>query len=101
MIDHILFNCLQKMSSDIDYKTAKSIYDFTVKDTYGNDVSLEKYRGQVCVVVNTASQCGLTSSNYESLTKLKQQYEDKGMQSNPVYYEKYIGYRLVTEHKEK
>jgi len=67
------------MSGETDYKTAKSIYDFTVKDTFGKDVSLEKYRGQVVVIVNTASQCQLTQSNYEGLTKLKKDYEDKGV----------------------
>ena len=27
-----------------DWKNASSVYDFTVKDIAGNDVSLEKYR---------------------------------------------------------
>jgi len=62
-----------------DYKKATSIYDFTVKDTYGNDVSLEKYRGYVVLIVNIASQCGLTKSNYEKLTELRNKYYDKGL----------------------
>lgn len=62
-----------------DYKKATSIYDFTVKDTYGNDVSLEKYRGYVVLIVNIASKCGLTKSNYEHLTELRNKYYDKGM----------------------
>lgn len=66
------------MAESIDYKNAKSIYDFTVKDTYGNDVPLEKYKGKVCVIVNIASQCGLTSSNYAKLTDLKKKYENAG-----------------------
>lgn len=65
-------------TSDFDYKKANSIYDFTVKDTYGNDVSLEKYRGYVVVIVNIASQCGLTKNNYAKLTQLKNNYYDKG-----------------------
>lgn len=64
--------------NEVDYKTATSIYDFTVKDTYGQDVSLEKYRGYVVLIVNIASQCGLTKSNYEKLTKLHDEYYDKG-----------------------
>lgn len=59
-------------------ENAASIFDFTVKDTYGNDVSLDKYRGNVTLVVNTASQCGLTNTNYDNLTKLKQEYESQG-----------------------
>ena len=31
---------------------ASSIYDFTVKDQQGNDVSLADYRGRVLLVVN-------------------------------------------------
>lgn len=61
-----------------DTENPKSIFDFTVKDTFGNDVPLDKYRGNVVLVVNTASQCGLASSNYESLTKLKKEYESQG-----------------------
>lgn len=68
-------------STDVDYKTATSIYDFTVKDTYGNDVPLEKYRGFVVIIVNIASQCGLTKSNYAKLTQLNKDYYDKGKET--------------------
>lgn len=66
-----------------------SIYDFTVKDTYGNDVKLDKYRDNVVLVVNTASQCGLTNNNYDNLTKLKKEYESQGEFSSSyinIYY---------------
>lgn len=66
-------------ANEVDYKTATSIYDFTVKDTYGQDVSLEKYRGYVVLIVNIASQCGLTKSNYAKLTQLHKDYYDKGL----------------------
>lgn len=56
----------------------QSVYDFVVKDTYGNDVSLDKYKGQVLVIVNIASQCGLTNTNYSQLTELHDKYKDKG-----------------------
>lgn len=62
-----------------DAKNAKSIYDFTVKDTYGEEVSLEKYKGNVVLVVNIASQCGLTKNNYKKLTDLREKYGDKGL----------------------
>lgn len=73
----------RKMASggdECDYKEAKSIHDFTVKDTFGNDVSLEKYRGFVVLIVNIASRCGYTKKNYESMTKLQKEYHDKGEQ---------------------
>ncbi|CAH8673256.1 unnamed protein product [Schistosoma rodhaini] len=36
------------------HKSWNSIYEFTVKDINGVDVSLEKYRGHVCLIVNVA-----------------------------------------------
>lgn len=62
-----------------DYTKATTIYEFTVKDTFGNDVPLEQYRGKVVLIVNIASQCGLTKSNYEKLTELNEKYYDKGL----------------------
>lgn len=65
--------------SDGDYKNAASIYEFNVKDTHGNDVSLEKYKGQVILIVNIASKCGLTKNNYKKLTDLKEKYGERGL----------------------
>jgi len=43
-------------ASDGDWwKNAKSIYEFRAKDIDGNEVSLEKYKGFVVVVVNVAT----------------------------------------------
>lgn len=67
------------MSGETDYKTATSIYDFTVKDGFGEDVSLEKYKGNVVLIVNIASQCGLTKNNYAKLTDLKNKYQESGL----------------------
>ena len=36
--------------------SAKSVYDFTVKDIEGDDVSLSKYKGSVLLIVNVASK---------------------------------------------
>lgn len=66
-------------AADQDYKTATSIYDFTAKDSFGNDVSLDKYKGHPVLVVNIASQCGLTKSNYAQITELKNKYEKAGL----------------------
>ncbi|CAI4232851.1 unnamed protein product [Auanema sp. JU1783] len=55
-------------------------YDFTVKDAAGQDVTMEKYKGKVVVVVNVASQCGLTESNYTQLKELLDVYHEQGLE---------------------
>ncbi len=47
----------------------KNVYDFNVKDMDGNDVSLEKYKGKVLLIVNTATGCGFTP-HYEPLEEM-------------------------------
>lgn len=54
-----------------------SVYDFRLKDIDGNDTSLEKYRGKVLLLVNVASECGLTPQ-YAELQQLHERYEDQG-----------------------
>jgi len=59
-------------------KTSPSIYDFSVKDIDGKDVKLDKYRGEVLLIVNTASKCGYTPQ-YTGLETLNKKYKDKGL----------------------
>jgi len=56
-----------------------SIYDFTMKSITGEDVSLDKYRGKVLLIVNVASKCGLTSQ-YEGLEAIYRKYKDRGLE---------------------
>ncbi|MGY6521292.1 MAG: glutathione peroxidase [Mongoliitalea sp.] len=53
-------------------------YEFTAKTLQGKDVSMEEFKGKTILVVNTASQCGLTPQ-YEGLEKLYEKYKDKGL----------------------
>ena len=55
----------------------KSIYDFTLKDIDGQDVSLADFKGRVLLVVNVASKCGFTKQ-YAGLEKLYQAHRDRG-----------------------
>ncbi|XP_054163510.1 phospholipid hydroperoxide glutathione peroxidase-like [Oppia nitens] len=57
----------------------KTIYEFTAKDIDGNDVNLEKYSGFVVIIVNVASNCGFTKTNYKELNQLYETYEQKGL----------------------
>ncbi|KAK2664049.1 hypothetical protein Ddye_002623 [Dipteronia dyeriana] len=57
-----------------------SVYDFTVKDARGNDVDLSIYKGKVLMIVNVASQCGLTNSNYTELSQLYEKYKNQGLE---------------------
>lgn len=54
-----------------------TIYNFTVEDHNGDPVSLEKYRGEVLLIVNTASKCGYTHQ-YEGLQRLYENYRSCG-----------------------
>ena len=56
-----------------------SIYDYSVKTRSGDMVSLDKYKGKVLVIVNTATGCGFTPQ-YEGLENLYKKYHDKGLE---------------------
>ncbi|CAO4386035.1 unnamed protein product [Caenorhabditis nigoni] len=56
-----------------------TIYDFQVKDAAGELVSLDKYSGLVVIIVNVASYCGLTNSNYNQLKVLNDKYYSRGL----------------------
>ena len=54
-----------------------SLYDYKVDSLAGQPVDLAKYRGEVALVVNVASQCGNTPQ-YAGLEKLSTDYQGKG-----------------------
>jgi glutathione peroxidase len=55
-----------------------SVYDYSAKTLDGQDVSLADYRGQVLLIVNTASKCGFTPQ-FEGLEALYRDYKDRGL----------------------
>ena len=57
----------------------KTVYDFTVKDRQGNEVSLSEYRGKVLLIVNTATGCGFTP-HYEPLEAMYKEMKDQGFE---------------------
>ena len=58
---------------------AQSIYDYTVKDDAGKDVSLSTYKGKVLLIVNTATKCGFTPQ-YKDLQALYEKYRTQGLE---------------------
>lgn len=60
--------------------TEKTLYDFSVKDIDRNDVSLSKFKGKVLLIVNVASKCGLTTSNYKELSHVYEKYKTQGFE---------------------
>ncbi|KAI3996665.1 hypothetical protein MKX01_009497 [Papaver californicum] len=60
--------------------TEKSIHDFSVKDIDGKEVSLSKFKGKVLLIVNVASRCGLTTSNYTELSHIYNKYRTEGLE---------------------
>ncbi|WOF44963.1 glutathione peroxidase [Sphingopyxis indica] len=54
------------------------IYSFTVKAADGGEVPLTQYRGQVLLIVNTASKCGFTPQ-YEGLEALHRDLQARGL----------------------
>jgi len=55
----------------------KNLYSFQVKTPNNENLPLEKYRGQVILVVNVASKCGFTPQ-YEGLEELYEKYQSQG-----------------------
>lgn len=55
-----------------------SIYNLSVTLENGEAYSLDKYKGQTLLIVNTATKCGL-AGQFDELEKLYKKYKDEGL----------------------
>jgi len=58
-------------------ENGEAIYQFSAALLDGQPVSLDRFRGEVLLVVNTASKCGFTPQ-YAGLEQLYRAYKDRG-----------------------
>lgn len=57
----------------------KTVYDFTVRKTNGDEKSLRDFEGKPLLIVNTASKCGLTDQ-FKGLQELYDKFNDNGLE---------------------
>lgn len=56
-----------------------NLHDFQVMSIRGDDCALSTFEGKVCLVVNVASECGLTPQ-YDGLQRLYSEYKSQGLE---------------------
>lgn len=56
-----------------------SLYQYSFKKIDGEEISFNNFKGKAVLIVNTASNCGLTH-HYKGLEKLYQQYKNDGLE---------------------
>jgi len=61
------------------YAMENTIYQFTVKDRTGGEVSLKDYAGKVLLIVNTATRCGFTPQ-YDGLEAMYERLKGRGFE---------------------
>lgn len=76
------------------------IYKIPVKTIDGEEITLERYKGKVLLIVNVASKCGLTPQ-YEGLQRIYKRYRDKGFEILGFPANNFLGQEPGTEEEIK
>jgi glutathione peroxidase len=58
------------------YRMSNTVYNIPLNDIHGKPLNLEDYRGKKILLVNTASECGLTP-HYSQLQELYENFKEK------------------------
>lgn len=78
MIFSLIVSLLEVQVMATDQKESPKALNFKMKSLDGKEVDLDSYRGDVVLVVNVASECGLTPQ-YEQLQALQDKYAKDGL----------------------
>ena len=70
---------IQYLKTKGETKMNDTIYQFSVKDRTGGEVSLRDYAGKVLLIVNTATRCGFTPQ-YEGLEAMYERLKGNGFE---------------------
>ncbi|KAL0265678.1 UNVERIFIED_CONTAM: hypothetical protein PYX00_011392 [Menopon gallinae] len=57
----------------------KDFYAISITDAYGNEKNFADFKGNVLLIVNTASNCGFAKSAYPELAKLVESFGSRGL----------------------
>ena len=73
--------CFFKTKKEKLEDPGKGFFDFTMTDIKGVPVDFKSFRGKykAYIVVNVASACGLTNTNYTQLARFHDQYAAQGL----------------------
>lgn len=76
----------------------KNVFDIPIKDQFGNQNMLEKYRGKVLMFINTTGHCG-NASQWPILNSIMDKYRNKNFQMIYVPTNDYCGSVTVEPYK--
>lgn len=86
----VIFTIVVVMIVEPPREELGGIFDYSFTDINGNFVHLEKFHHKVILIVNVASDCGFTISNYSGLQKLHEMYKNSGQYN--IYIQIYLHY---------